>query len=182
MCSFVSVKRILEVVTDKNKISKFGEYKELIMKLLRIYNNSANILFSVKRLLTSLIFQTEHSFQEFNTKGDLIDKNCSKCNKEFKNDKVYKFNCMHIFHKYCIIIKNTELGKEGICPICQETENESLNNINNENSLIKQIKNIIDENNKEENAYFNKLNQKLDRYDNSFLEKNKIMIQKIFEE
>ena len=182
MCSFVSVKRILEVVTDKNKISKFGEYKELIMKLLRIYNNSANILLSVKRLLTSLIFQTEHSFQEFNTKGDLINKNCSKCNKEFKNDKVYKFNCMHIFHKYCIIIKNTKLGKEGICPICQETENESLINVNNENSLIKQNKNIIDENNKEENVYFNKLNQKLDRYDNSFLEKNKIMIQKIFEE
>ena len=182
MCAFVSVKRILEVVTDKNKISKFHEYKELIMKLLRIYNNSANILFSVKRLLTSLIFQTQHSFQEFNLKGDLIENNCSKCNKEFRGDKIYKFNCMHIFHKECIIIRNTELGKEGICPICREIENENINNNDSENSLMKENKNIIDKNNKEENFYIKKLNQKLDRYDNVFLEKNKNMIHKIFED
>ena len=78
MCSYVSIRRIIEVVTEKNKDSGIREYKDLIMRLLGIYSNSTDILFSVKRLLTSLIFQNENLFREYNSKGGILNKQCDK--------------------------------------------------------------------------------------------------------
>ena len=172
MCSYVSIKRILEVVTNKNKISGFIEYKHLIMKLLAIYSNSSDILFSVKRLLNSLIFQSEHAFQNYNLKGDTLKDKCDKCNKQFRTDKIFIFNCKHIFHKECINIQLTELGREALCPFCMDI---NIENKNQEKSLVIKDKNLIDEKNQEKTLK-NRVTQKLQRFDDNYLEKNKIII------
>ena len=180
MCSFLSIKTVLEVVTHKNKISEFNEYKELIMKLLKYYNNSKDILSTVKSLFTSFIFQSQHTFQDYMLKGDLLKEKCDKCNKEFIGENIFLFNCKHTFHKECMIVKNTELGKEGICPICQDNYNESENNTFEGKSLIKSNVNIIDENNKRENIFAKRIYQKFEKYDNITIEKNKITIRDHF--
>ena len=178
MCSFVSIKRILKVVTDKNKISGFKEYKDLIIRLLGIYSNSTEILYAVKGLLTSLIFNTERSFQNFNIKGDVLNEKCDKCKNEIKGDKIFRFYCKHTFHKDCIIMQNSELGKEAICPICKDSDNENKNFEGK--SLVKVNSNIINEINKNDNHFSNKTVQKLEKFDISFLEKNKVMIRNTF--
>ena len=180
MCSFLSIKTVLQVVTHKNKISEFKEYKELIIKLLKYYNNSKDILFEVKNLFTSFIFQSQHTFQDYIVKGNLLKEKCDKCNKEFIGENIFLFNCKHIFHKECMIVKNTELGKERICPICQENYNENENNNFKGKSLIKSNINVIDENIKRENIFANRIYQKFEKYDNKIIEKNKIMIRDHF--
>ena len=174
MCSYVSIKRIIQVVTDKNKDSGFREYKDLIMKLLGIYSKSSEILFSVKNLLTSLILEDEKSFQEYNIKGKTINEQCDKCHKELMTDKIFIFNCKHMLHKECINIQYTEYGKEAICPICPATEIEKKNN-NDEKSLVTQSLNLIDE--KKVQSYMAiRIAQKLNNYDKKDLDKNELMI------
>ena len=174
MCSYVSIKRILEIVTDKNKISGFKEYKELIIKLLGIYSNSTDILFSVKRLFTSLIFQTDKQFNDFNTEGFTLNEICDKCSKEFNCDKIYRFNCKHFIHKECIFYQNCEFGKQMLCPICKDIEIENKN-IDGK-SLVKLNTNIIEENNIRENYVPPRISQKLKKFDKSVYERNKAMI------
>ena len=173
MCSYVSIRRIIEVVTEKNKDSGIREYKDLIMRLLGIYSNSTDILFSVKRLLTSLIFQNENLFREYNSKGGILNKRCDKCHKEITSNKIIIFNCKHTFHKECIKIQNTQFGKEAICPICPYIE---FDDNNDKNSLIKNNRNIIKDNNKQEAFLASKITQKFQNYDNKDLKKNKLMI------
>ena len=178
MCSYVSIKRILEIVTDKNKITGFKEYKELIIKLLQIYSNSTDILFSVKRLFTSLIFQNDKRFQDFNIKGivlnEIMDK-CDKCYKMINNDKIFRFNCKHIIHKECAIYQNFELGQLIICPICQDMDIENKNIV--EKSLVKpNIVYSINDNNINENYVPPKISKKLKKFDKSVYERNKAMI------
>ena len=182
MCSFVSIKRILKVVTEKNRISGFKEYKELIIRLLGIYSNSTEILFAVKNLLTGLIFKNESSFQNYNIKGDILNEKCDKCQKEIdiKVEKIYRFYCNHTFHKDCIIMKNSELGKEAICPICKDNDSDiEIENFEGK-SLVRKNANIIKEKIKVENFFANKTVQKLERFDISLLEKNKVMIRNTF--
>ena len=175
MCSYVSIKRIIQVVTDKNKDSGFREYKDLIMKLLGIYSNSSDILFSVKKLLTSLILEDEKSFREFNIKGKTLKEECDKCHKELLTDKIFIFNCKHILHKECITVQFTENGKEAFCPICPIIEIEKNNNNEDEKSLITKNGNIIDE--KKTESYLHiRITQKLGIYDKNTLDKNLLMI------
>ena len=177
MCCYASIKRILEIVTDKSKITGFKEYKELIIKLLGIYSNSTDILFYVKNLFTSLIFQNDRRFQEFNIKGyvlnEILDK-CDKCSKKINSDKIFRFNCQHITHKECAIFQNSELGQQIICPICQDEEIENKN-IDGK-SLVKSNIFSINENNKSENYVPTKMSKKLKKFDKSVYERNKIMI------
>ena len=175
MCSYVSIRRIIEVVTEKNKDSGIREYKDLIMRLLGIYSNSTDILFSVKRLLTSLIFQNENLFREYNSKGGILNKQCDKCHKEITSNKINIFNCKHTFHKECIKIQNTQFGKEAICPICPYIE---FDNNSDKNSLIKNNRNIIKDTNNQEEILASKIIQKFQNYDNKNLKKNKLMIDK----
>ena len=90
MYSYVSIRPIIEVPTDKNEDYGFREYKDLIMRLLGIYSNSTDILFSVKLLLTSLIFQNEELFREYNSKG-ILNKQCDKCHMEITSNKINIF-------------------------------------------------------------------------------------------
>ena len=189
MSSFVSIKRILEVVSEKNKNAGFKEFKDLLMKILSSYNNTTNILDSARNLLSNLVLENEQNFQILNLKGELLNvKYCLKCKKKFnKNlnnkEKILVFNCKHMFHKDCISKGFSEYGKEIFCPIC------SLFDINSsedkdKNSLIKRNSSIISEKmNKIDTKFEIKLSEtakktlkKLEKYDNKNLEKHKLMI------
>ena len=149
MCSYVSIKRILDVVTEKNKNAGFQEFRELLIKILSNYDNLSSIFKSARNLLSNLILQNEGSFQILNSKGELlnIDK-CDKCkkafNKSLNNNKenILIFSCNHIFHRTCIQDIKTEFGKEPVCPICSELEISEVEN--KKDSLIRKNTTIID--------------------------------------
>ena len=128
MCSYVSITKIINVVSERNKNAGFKEFKELITKILYNYNSQTNIFTSTRNLLTNLIFENEGLFQALNLEGELLNINkCDGCKKEFnKNfmnkEKIIIFNCNHNFHKNCTIKENTDHGIEEICPICRASE------------------------------------------------------------
>ena len=185
MCSFVSIKRILEVVCEKNKNAGFKEFRELIIKLLTSYSNLTNILCSARQLLTNSILENEHNFQFLNLKGEPIDSPyCGKCNVKLvkqpgKKEIVYIFNCTHIFHKNCINKEGRDI--EIVCPICNEFEFLSYNNEGK--SLISQSTSVIEEKVDDKNTFHVKVDaskrktlQKFERFDDRNLEKHKLMI------
>jgi hypothetical protein len=182
MYSFVSIKRILEVVTDKNKNYGIKGYKDILLKILNAYSNSTNMLFSVRHLLINLVFQTQQTFQDCNLKGKILNKECDNCHKDFNEEitnkkKIFRFNCNHTFHKECICISNTKLGKEATCPICQifEFEKKTTKGI----SLVKDDYNIIEEESeksKKDSFSISRVYQKLEKYDKRYIEKHESLI------
>ena len=187
MCSFVSIKRILELVTEKNKNAGYKEFRNILLKILDSYSNFENILYSAKNLLTNLVLENEQDFQFLNFKGEILNTNkCSKCKNAFnKNsnnkEKILVFSCNHVFHKECI--DNTKRGNgEYACPICTELEFNLFDN-KGQSSLIKKNNSIFQEkesgkNKLQVNVSFEarKTLQKLGKYDNKDLEKHKLMI------
>ena len=188
MCSFVGIKRILEVVTERNKNAGFKEFRELLMKLLNSYGNLSNILYSAKHLLTNLILENENYFQLLNLKGENLDSpKCGKCQKKFikylnKKELIYVFNCNHTFHKDCIN-KGGDSDKEILCPLC--TELELSNNEFEGQSLIQRSNSIIEDKDNTKNKNKFQVNMdaekrrtilKFERFDNRNLEKHKLMI------
>ena len=190
MCSYVSIKRIIEVISEKNKNERFKEFRELLMNILSSYRNFTNILDSARNLLGNLIFENEKNFQNLNLTGQLLNsKHCMKCRKIFNknldcNDKILIFNCNHSFHKNCISEKFIENEKEIFCPICSELE--FINNEDKGSSLIKKNISVIHEKNKKNSDFHNfhinvsssakKTLNKLEKYDKSDLTKQKLMI------
>ena len=187
MCSFVSIKHILDIVSEKNKNAGFKEFREILIKILGSYSNLSSILNQAKHLLTNLVLENENSFQDLNLKGELLSKQkCGKCQKKFiKNvsnkEKIVIYNCNHIFHKDCILKNNAIYGNDSGCPLCSELQFEKINN--KQKSLIKNNKiSVVDE--RKDKAKFQvnvaasvrKTLQKLERYDDRNLEKHKIMI------
>ena len=148
MCSYVSITRIINTVSERNKNAGFKEFRELILNILINYNSQGNIFTSTRNLLTNLIFENQGYFRNFNEKGELlnIDK-CDKCKKEFNKDFVKKerivvFNCHHYFHKSCTIKENKDNYIEEVCPICQSLD---ISNASNKGkSLIKKQSVILD--------------------------------------
>ena len=187
MSSFVSIKRILEFVSDKNKNAGYKEFRNMITKILGSYSNLTNILYSAKNLLTNLVLENELDFQSLNFKGEPLNaKKCAKCkiafNKNMK-EKILIFNCNHAFHKECIPNKNIGHKIEYDCPICTELEFNQYDN-KDESSLIIKNNSIFQE---KETGINNKLQvnvslsasktlKKLERYDDKDLEKHKLMI------
>ena len=182
MYSFVSIKRILEVVTDKNKNYGITGYKDILLKILNAYSNSTNMLFSIRHLLINLVFQSQQTFQDCNLKGKILNNKCDKCKMNFNNEisnkkKIFRFNCYHTFHKECISISNTKFGKEAICPICQIFEFDKKTPKGT--SLVKDDYNIIEEENeksKKDTFSINRIYQKLEKYDKRYTEKNESLI------
>ena len=191
MCSYVSITRIMEVVTEKNKNAGFKEFRELLIKLLGNYDNLSNIFISARRLLTNLVLENENKFQTYNSKGDLLKiEKCDKCLKTFtKNlnnkEKILLFSCNHKFHRSCVKDQRTEFGKEPICPICSELE--ISNSENKGESLIRKNTTIIEgdkdnENNKfQVNVSFSsrKMLQTLKIFDTKYFEKRKVLTDSI---
>ena len=188
MCSFVSIKRIIDEVTEKNKNAGFKEFRDILMEILGSYSNLSSILNSASNLLTNLVLENEEKFQILNLQGELLNaKICCKCRREFNkniNNKehIMIFKCKHNFHKNCIAKKNNKYNKEIFCPICSELE--FMENEDKEkHSLIKENNSIITERNEKNNnfqikvaASVRKTLQKLEKYDNLNLEKHKDMI------
>ena len=192
MSSFVSIKRILDEVSEKSKNAGFKEFRDLLMEILSSYSNLSNILFSAKNLLTNSVLQNEHLFQVLNLKGELLyakKSNCDKCKKIFnKNlgnkEKLIVFSCSHVFHKDCLYRGNVvDYGNEFSCPICTELEFNQYDN-KGQKSLIKKSNSIIPEKNIDRSDRFQvnvsalaiKTLKKLERYDDRTLEKHKLMI------
>ena len=191
MCSYVSIKRILEVVTEKNKNAGFKEFRELLIKLLSNYDNLSNIFISARRLLTNLVLENENSFQILNSKGELLNiEKCDKCQKIFnKNlnnnkEKVLVFLCNHKFHRTCVKDQRTEFGKEPICPICSELEISEAEN--KKNSLIRKSTILISDKKYDHNQFqvdvtfsSRKMLQKLKKFDGEYFEKRKMLTDSI---
>lgn len=160
MCSYVSIKHILEVVSSKNKNAGFKEFKDILMEILSSYSNTTRILDSARNLLRNLVFENEQNFQILNLKGELLNtKYCLKCKKKFnKNsnnkEKILVFNCRHMFHKNCISKGYIEDSKEIFYPICSLFEFINNNEDKDKNSLIKRNTSIIPEKNKNKEVKF----------------------------
>ena len=192
MCSYVSIKRIINVVSERNKDAGFKEFRDLIMNILYNYSSQTNIFSSTRNLLSELIFENEGLFQTLNLEGDLIDVDkCDKCQKEFNKNFMYKekiiiFNCKHYFHKNCTIKEKTDNGIEEFCPICRAQEVQKSSNKGK--SLIKKHSVIIDKErsgNKEfqVNVSFTSQNiiKKLKKFDNKLKTKKRIAIENSLE-
>ena len=191
MCSYVSIKRILEVVTEKNKNAGFKEFRELLIKILRNYDNLSNIFISARRLLTNLVLENEYSFQILNSKGELLNiEKCDSCQKKFnKNlnnnkEKVLVFLCDHTFHRTCVKDQRTEFGKEPICPICSELEISETEN--KADSLIRKSTILIGDKKNEHNQFqvdvtfsSRRMLQKLQKFDGEYFEKRKMLTDSI---
>ena len=188
MCSYVSITKIMNVVSERNKNAGFKEFRELIMKILDNYSSQTNIFSSTRNLLSNLIFENEGLFQTLNQEGELLDiGKCDGCKKEFNKDfmnkeKIIIFNCKHMFHKNCTEKQNTQNGIEEICPICSDIEFQESSNI--EKSLIKRQNTRLDNDkygNKEfqVNVSFTSQNilKKLKKFDNKLKVKKKISIE-----
>ena len=188
MCSYVSIKRILEVVSEKNKNAGFKEFRDLIIGILSSYSQLTTILDSARNFLSNLVFENEQNFQILNLKGKFLNtKFCLRCLKRFSNDlnnkeKIIVFNCNHIFHKNCISKNIKEKENEFICPICSkldfvDEDKEKLSLIKRKTSIIpikKEVKNKkfqIDV-----GALAKKTLEKLERYDEKDMEKHILMI------
>ena len=187
LCSYVDIKKILNLISEKNKNRGFEDFKDLIMKILFNYGRERQIFQSTKNLLTDLIFKNEKTFQVMNQEGELLDlEKCHQCKKNFEEQtsksSILLFKCKHIFHFECAKRERTENGIEIICPICRELDIEQ--EINTKNSLImrKSIKLVNNFSSKKElptNISANKQNiiKKLKRFDLKLKTKKRISIE-----
>ena len=193
MCSYVSITRIINVVSERNKNAGFKEFRDLIMNILYNYSSQTNIFTSTRKLLSNLIFENEGLFQTLNLEGDLLDvEKCDKCQKEFNKNFMYKekiiiFNCKHNFHKSCTIKEKTDNGIEEICPICRESEIQKSSNRKGK-SLIKKQSIILDNDRYgrkefQVNVSFTNQNilKKLKKFDNKLKVKKRISIENSLE-
>ena len=181
MSTYVSINRIIEVVSEKNKNAGFKEFRELLIKILNNYGNLSNILLSARRLLTNLVLESENTFQVLNLKGEplMIDR-CDQCQKKIDiNSKtkgeILAFLCNHCFHKNCVPFK-----KVYECPLCRELEIGET--YNKEKSLVKKNTAVIEENENENsqvqvnvNYSEKKMILRLSKFDNKFFTKRKML-------
>ena len=184
MSSFVSIKRILEEVSKRNKNAGLKEFKHILLEILISYSYTTRILDSARNLLSNLIFENEANFQVLNYKGEnIFTKKCLKCKNEINNsEKIIIFNCFHIFHKDCISKYYSKDKKSVDCPICSQLE--LFNKEEEGKSLINQRISVIDGSAEKEDHRFQikldisakKTLKKLERFDNKDLEKHLLMI------
>ena len=188
MCSYVSITKIMNVVSERNKDAGFKEFKELIMKILNNYSSQTNIFVSTRNLLSNLIFENEGLFQRLNQEGDLLDfQKCDGCKKEFNKDFMSKenvilFNCKHMYHKNCVAKENTDNGIEEVCPICSAIEFEQTQKKGQ--SLIIRQNTRLDKDKYENKEFQVKVSsngqnifKKLKRFDNKLKVKKRISIE-----
>ena len=188
MYSFVSIRRIMDFVGEKNKNAGFKEFRELLMKILNSYSHQSKIFASARNLLSNSVLENENNFQLLNRTGELLNlEKCNKCQKEFnKNlnnkEKILVFSCGHNYHLNCTYYINTENGLERVCPKCREAEIEDMGTKKG-NSLIKRNTTVL-EDKKYENSEFQvnvtfssqRVLKKLKLYDNRNFEKKQLMI------
>ena len=187
MSTYVSINRIIEVVSEKNKNAGFKEFRELLIKILNNYDNLSNILLSARRLLTNLVLENENSFQILNLKGEplMIDR-CDKCHKKIEinaknKGEILAFLCNHCFHKTCVPFK-----KVYECPLCRDLELGEMENKGR--SLVRRDTAVIEDNDNDNsqvqvnvNVLERKMILKLNKFDKKFYSKRKMLTDSIEE-
>jgi len=187
MSTYVSINRIIEVVSEKNKNAGFKEFRELLIKILNNYDNLSNILLSARRLLTNLVLENENSFQVLNLKGEplKIDR-CDKCHKKIEinaknKGEILAFLCNHCFHKTCVPFK-----KVYECPLCRDLELGEMENKGR--SLVRRDTAVIEDNDNDNsqvqvnvNVLERKMILKLNKFDKKFYSKRKMLTDSIEE-
>ena len=97
---------ILEKIFKKYSEDNFGMIKEIVLKLLKIFENEKEILKLKNDILLKDIIESNENLIKKNKKGFKIElkTNCSKCEIDFKEiDKIRFFkDCKHYFHLNCI--------------------------------------------------------------------------------
>ena len=186
MSSYVSISRIIEVVTEKNKNAGFKEFRELLIKILNNYDNLSNILLSARRLLSNLVLENEYSFQSLNLQGELlqVDK-CDKCHKVIDinaktKGEILAFLCNHVYHKTCV----SQYKRVYECPLCRELEIGEMEMKGK--SLVRRDTAIVEDvahDNKKVQVNVNYLEKKLilrlNKFDNRFFSNRKILTDSI---
>ena len=186
MSSYVSISRIIEVVTKKNKNAGFKEFRELLIKILNNYDNLSNILLSARRLLSNLVLENEYSFQSLNLQGELlqVDK-CDKCHKVIDinaktKGEILAFLCNHVYHKTCV----SQYKRVYECPLCRELEIGEMEMKGK--SLVRRDTAIVEDvahDNKKVQVNVNSLEKKLilrlNKFDNRFFSNRKILTDSI---
>ena len=133
MTSFVSIKKIIEKVTEKNTNAEYREFRELLDKMLNSYSNLTKILDSAKQLLHNSVIINENELIRISQKGnDFILKRCDICHKDFhltsRKENILVFHCGHLMHERCVMNENSneEENSEMIeCKICRKNEIDS---------------------------------------------------------
>lgn len=136
MAPHVSIKRIIDYVTDKYKQAEFKEFKDLLLAMLSSNSYTNSILNCVKKLLERSIEKYNKELEFVSLKGNFYDLEiCDKCKKKFcvceeKNkeqnfveETINLFACGHKFHRACSFCEEIE---ENTCPICMQNEIENI--------------------------------------------------------
>ena len=128
MSIYIGVRRILNVVSQKNKEAGYKEFKPLLLKIFETYDNQSFILNSVGRLLINLCFENINKFKIINLEGKSLNLlNCNVCGENFShqnkdNKKILIFKCDHIMHYSCSFMEIYNNMNIFVCPICRKNE------------------------------------------------------------
>ena len=133
MTSYVSIKKIIEKVTEKKNNAEYREFRELLDKMLNSYSNLTKILDSAKQLLHNSVIINENELIRISQKGnDFILKQCDICHKDFhltsRKENILIFRCGHLMHERCAVNENRteEEDSEMLeCKICRKNEIDS---------------------------------------------------------
>ena len=127
MCLFVSIKHIIETVSEKNQNAEFKEFKDLLSKMLRSYGNFSKLLGHTKLILKKHIEDNFENLYFESNKGNVFPlQKCDLCDKNFELssiETVFTFHCGHKFHKKCT---DKDENNNPTCTICERNELESL--------------------------------------------------------
>ena len=129
MSIYIGVRRILDEVSQKNKLAGYKEFKPILLKIFETYDNQGFILNSVRRLMIYLCFENIKIFKTENLKGkkfqllkcDVCEENFSK-NQDKEGKKILVFKCRHVMHYYCSYTKIIKNITTFLCPICRKNE------------------------------------------------------------
>lgn len=183
MCSFVSIKKIMDNVTENYKNAGIKEFKEILTQMLGNYNNLTKIYQSAKELLCNSVLFNEKDLIKNNVRGNEFEiEKCDECNKYFEKvkripEKILVFSCGHLCHDKCAAIEN---DWDTVCSVCRRNEVES-SIITSEEKVIKKEETEEEENRKDEveddvpyenREYFNKIRD----FDRVFSEKYNSMM------
>ena len=168
MSTYVGVKKILDIVCEKNKQAEYREFKPLLLKMLASFGSQTHLLNCVREYLTHTCLEEQDTLQQLNIKGRDFDfDNCDVCQKSFNQtlkdkEKLVIFKCNHIEHQYCSFngIQNYEGNK--ICPICLKKEIEDAITKSSDDPICSiSYEELVKNNNKkhnEDNNTENKIN------------------------
>ncbi|MCQ2817604.1 MAG: hypothetical protein MJ252_10100 [archaeon] len=128
MCSYVSIKKIIENVTENYKNAGIKEFREILTQMLNNYSNLTKIYLSAKELLCNSVVLNENELLKSNSKGNnFAIERCDECDKDFEKikcipEKILIFPCGHICHDKCAAIEG---NSDSVCSVCRRNEVES---------------------------------------------------------